>query len=78
MLSLLQLHCFCKQVPERFINGLVGRHLTQFASSLSSCNGNDTKTNQPNNPSVSSYYKVNNQSAIDTAAGKVGFQRFMA
>lgn len=33
--------------------------------------GNDSKASLQSNPSVSSYYKVNNQSAIDTAAGKV-------
>ena len=47
------------------------RHLTHFASSQSNSVGNDSKVPLQSNPSVSSYYKVNNQSAIDTAAGKV-------
>ncbi len=47
------------------------RHLTHFASSQSNSVGNDSKAPLQSNPSVSSYYKVNNQSAIDTAAGKV-------
>lgn len=74
MLSLKHLYCHCKQIPERHFIVPVTRHLTHFATSQSSSNvGNDSKAPTQNYPSVSSYYKVNNQSAIDTAAGKVSF-----
>lgn len=57
---------FCKEKRSSCV-----RHLTHFASSQSNNVGNDSKALPQSNPSVSSYYKVNNQSAIDTAAGKV-------
>ncbi|XP_046449977.1 3-methyl-2-oxobutanoate dehydrogenase [lipoamide] kinase, mitochondrial-like [Daphnia pulex] len=56
---------FCKEKRSSCV-----RHLTHFASSQSNNVGNDSKALPQSNPSVSSYYKVNNQSAIDTAAGK--------
>ncbi|EFX71970.1 hypothetical protein DAPPUDRAFT_308613 [Daphnia pulex] len=58
---------FCK---EKRSSKVSVRHLTHFASSQSNNVGNDSKALPQSNPSVSSYYKVNNQSAIDTAAGK--------
>lgn len=71
MLSLKHLNYLSKQVPECFFNGFVARNLTHFASSQSNAGGNGDNKGSQTNPNVSSYYKVNNQSAIDSAACKV-------
>ncbi|XP_045033117.1 3-methyl-2-oxobutanoate dehydrogenase [lipoamide] kinase, mitochondrial-like [Daphnia magna] len=67
---MLSLKHFALTLCKEKRSGCVIRHLTHFASSQSNSIGNNSKTPPQSNPSVSSYYKVNNQSAIDTAAGK--------
>jgi len=56
------------QHPDRLL-AVALRHLTHHPAQVS-CVGSDSKNNE-RNPSVSSYYKINNQTAIDIAAGKV-------
>ena len=53
--------------PDRLL-AVALRHLTHHQAGRQTSNDSNER-----NPSVSSYYKINNQSAIDIAAGKVNF-----
>lgn len=54
-------------VPDRLFVASLTRHLSYYPAQP----GSESKYHERNYPSVSSYYKVNNQSAIDIAAAKV-------
>lgn len=66
MLALMK-NLHLSQHPDRLL-AVALRHLTHHPAQVS-CVGSDSKNNE-RNPSVSSYYKINNQTAIDIAAGK--------
>jgi hypothetical protein len=68
MLALMK-HLHLSHHPDRLL-AVALRHLTHHPAQVS-CVGSDSKNNSERNPSVSSYYKINNQTAIDIAAGKV-------